>query len=45
MQITDLKRMFDEAEVELTYEQVALIFGMSKQIVINDAEDEGQAKL
>ena len=43
--IDDLFAMFFDCNVTVSIDQISLVFGMSKQTVVNDNEEKGQAAL
>jgi hypothetical protein len=43
--IYDLKKMLDDAGLEVPLEKISMVFGMSKQTVVNDNDVEGQRRL
>lgn len=45
MSLKDLKQILDDAEIEFSEAEISMVFGMSKQTVINDNDEKGQAAL
>ena len=37
--------MLDDSYVEVTVAQISMVFGMSKQTIVNDNDEKGQAAL
>ncbi len=41
LSIKDLKTMLDDADIETSEAEISMVFGMSKQTVINDNDEKG----
>lgn len=41
LSLKDLKKILDDAEIETSEAEISMVFGMSKQTVVNDNDEKG----